>query len=286
MELLTPNITLFTETSFELAECPRWDWRSKSWFWVDIPAGALYRYKDSVLEVQTWEEPLGCAAMQGDHGFVLAFKSGVYALAEFNGEREMITPLISSHPRMRFNDGRAAPGSRFVAGTRNGSKEGPQGQFHQVDHNGEMTSLPFYAWTCNGLAFSPCGTLLYWADTGESRVYKASYCVTSGAVGEAECFADLSDYDGRPDGAAVDDKGGYWVAMYGGKQVLRISPKGMVTHSIPVPVTNPTMVAFGGEEYQEMLITSAPDEQQPGRVLYINDIGWTGISEPLADIAK
>ena len=34
---------------------------------------------------------------------------------------------------------------------------------------------------------------------------------------------DLADYGGRPDGAAVDAEGAYWVAMFEGARVLRLS---------------------------------------------------------------
>ncbi|WP_087016382.1 SMP-30/gluconolactonase/LRE family protein [Thaumasiovibrio subtropicus] len=284
MELIFPSIHRLVEQSFKLAECPRWDWRTESWLWVDIPSGTLYRYRNNHIEQQSWSEPLGCVAMQGDTGFILAFKSGIYFLETFNAERQCIAPLQSSAPRMRFNDGRATPGSRFMAGTRNGEKQGDKGQFYLLHHDATMEPLPFFAWTCNGLAFSPCGTNVYWADTSESKIYKANYHVQNGIMGESALFADLSEHRGRPDGAAVDNKGGYWVAMYAGSQILRLSPQGRVTHQIAIPATNPTMIAFGGEHYDEMLVTTAADQYADGQVLKLTELGWQGISEPLVDV--
>ena len=62
---------------------------------------------------------------------------------------------------------------------------------------------------------------------------------------------------GRPDGAAVDVDGNYWVAMYEGARVLQLSPAGEVLQRIDVPVQCPTMVCFGGEDLRTLYITSA-----------------------------
>jgi sugar lactone lactonase YvrE len=36
----------------------------------------------------------------------------------------------------------------------------------------------------------------------------------------------LASYGGRPDGAAMDAEGCYWVAMFEGARLLRLSPAG------------------------------------------------------------
>ncbi|WP_291519619.1 SMP-30/gluconolactonase/LRE family protein, partial [Acidovorax sp.] len=64
-------------------------------------------------------------------------------------------------------------------------------------------------------------------------------------------------YGGRPDGAAVDVEGNYWVAMYEGACVLQLSPAGDVLQRIDVPVQCPTMVCFGGPDLRTLFITSA-----------------------------
>lgn len=268
------------EHDFTLAECPRWDWRQQSWFWVDIANGELWRYRDNQLAVRRWDDPLGCVAMWQEDGYVLATKTGIYLLADWYADRQLIAPLVKTHPRMRFNDGRAAPGGRFIAGTRNGAKVGDKGQFYQLAEGGQLDAMPMYAWTCNGLAFSPCGKILYWADTGSSVIYRADYDPATGAYGESEVFADLSAFEGRPDGACVDSQGGYWVAMYAGKSVLRLNAEGEVTHVIPVPADNPTMVALGGEQGNQLVVTSAASDFAAGVVLTAS-VEWQGIEEPL-----
>nr|WP_086938663.1 SMP-30/gluconolactonase/LRE family protein [Thaumasiovibrio occultus] len=276
---LTPSIQLLTSAEFSLAESPVWDWRYQRWMWVDIAKGRLYFQHENTQTYLAWDEPLGCVAMAGERDFILAFKSGIYALDAQSQQRHLLYPLVSDFPRMRFNDGRSAPGGRFLAGTRNGAKQGDKGQFYQLHRDGSVEPLPFYAWTCNGLAFDQPRARLYWADTGSEAIYRATYDINSGEVSTHSLFADLREYAGRPDGAALDNQGGYWVAMYGGAQVLRLNSQGEVTHQLSVPVTNPTMVALGGPDGKQMVITSAAQqEEEKGKIFIIEDITIEGIA--------
>ncbi|CAH0528884.1 SMP-30/gluconolactonase/LRE family protein [Vibrio hippocampi] len=257
----------FVELEFDLAECPRWDWRNQMWMWVNICDGELWRHRDGVAECRKFDDLLGCFGMHGEQGYLLGCKSGLYYLADWQSERELIAPLVSDYPRMRYNDGRIAPGGRFVAGTRNGAKEGDQGQFHQLHHDGRVEPLPMFAWTCNGMAFSPDGEWLYWSDTGSSKIFKHRYHSQTGEYGEQQLHCDLTSYNGRPDGASVDQEGNYWVAMYAGQSVVKISPQGEVLTVIPVEMENPTMVGFGGESLDDLLVSSANGSDERGKLL-------------------
>jgi sugar lactone lactonase YvrE len=63
-------------------------------------------------------------------------------------------------------------------------------------------------------------------------------------------------YGGRPDGAAVDVQGHYWVAMFEGARVLRLSPAGEVVAEFAVPARCPTMPCFGGEDGRTLYLTT------------------------------
>jgi sugar lactone lactonase YvrE len=52
-------------------------------------------------------------------------------------------------------------------------------------------------------------------------------------------------------------EGAYWVAMFEGRQVLRLSPQGEVLQTLQLPAQCPTMVAFGGEDLRTLYITTA-----------------------------
>jgi sugar lactone lactonase YvrE len=63
--------------------------------------------------------------------------------------------------------------------------------------------------------------------------------------------------EGRPDGAAVDAQGYYWIAHVNGWRVARYSPDGKIDRTIGLPVQRPTMCAFGGDNLDVLYVTSA-----------------------------
>jgi sugar lactone lactonase YvrE len=123
----------------------------------------------------------------------------------------------------------------------------------------------------NGLAWSPDAKTLYWADTPQHAIYAWDYDLASNAMTQRRVFKqfppkpegwkpfqpDNGGYLGRPDGAAVDVQGNYWVAMYEGQRVLQLSPAGDIVQNIPAPVLCPTMPCFGGDDLQTLYLTSA-----------------------------
>ena len=62
---------------------------------------------------------------------------------------------------------------------------------------------------------------------------------------------------GRPDGGSFDAEGCYWVAMFDGWRVVRLSPAGEIVRVVELPVQRPTMIAFGGDDLCTAYVTSA-----------------------------
>jgi sugar lactone lactonase YvrE len=66
-----------------------------------------------------------------------------------------------------------------------------------------------------------------------------------------------ADYGGRPDGAAMDSQGNYWVAMFEGGRIVCLSPTGELLREVQLPVRCPTSLAFGGADLRTLYVTSA-----------------------------
>ena len=113
-----------------------------------------------------------------------------------------------------------------------------------------------------------------WTSTAATARFRAS--ASSPSLRSRRRGPDLAGYGGRPDGAAVDAEGAYWVAMYEGQRLLRLAPDGALLQEVPLPVRCPTMPCFGGADLRTLYITTARHgrpaaelEAQPlaGRVL-------------------
>lgn len=244
---------------FQLGECPRWDEQTQVIWWVDINKQQLHRLSTVSGEHQfrQFAEEIGCFALRESGGLVLAGRTGLWLLDNIYGTMRHIGDPESDLPKQRFNDGRCDSAGRFIAGTMNPDKNETFGRFYQLSGDYFIRPLIGCSWTCNGLAFSPDKRTLYWSDTPQRSIYQCDYDPKTGEATNQRLFYQVSEEKGRPDGGSVDSQGNYWSALYAGGEILCISPQGELLQVLKVPVTNPTMVTFGGQDLQTMYITSA-----------------------------
>ena len=73
--------------------------------------------------------------------------------------------------------------------------------------------------------------------------------VASGVVENRRPFAEIPEGDGIPDGLAVDDEGGIWVALHGGARVLRFDPDGAVSGQVRCPSPRSPPAASPGIDF-------------------------------------
>jgi sugar lactone lactonase YvrE len=109
----------------------------------------------------------------------------------------------------------------------------------------------------NGIAFSPDNRTLYFTDTRRYRRWQFDFDVDSGDIRNPRLFADYGATRDRPDGACVDVDGGLWTAFFGGSRIVRFHPDGREDLVLPMPVSNPTCICFGGADLRTLYITSA-----------------------------
>ena len=69
-------------------------------------------------------------------------------------------------------------------------------------------------------------------------------------------FSAITDL-GSPDGAAVDSEGYLWSARWGGDCVARFAPDGTLERTVPIPASQVTSCAFGGEDLKTVYVTTA-----------------------------
>ena len=175
-----------------------------------------------------------------------------------------MAPAPYDASQMRFNDGKADPHGRFWVGTIHDRRE-PAGALYRYA-NGRLDAMVEQAASSNGLAWSPDARTMYWADTKLHTVFAFDFDAAEGRLSRRREFArfaprqagqGLAGYGGRPDGAAVDSEGAYWVAMYEGAQLLCLGADGGTLAALPVPVQCPTMPCFGGDDLRTLFVTSA-----------------------------
>jgi sugar lactone lactonase YvrE len=248
----------------QLGESPVWLSASGVLVFVDITGRHLYRFNPRTLALDgvAVDEDIGCVAPAKDGGYIAGLRSGVWLLDESGAKRRRLAGNPENPATNRFNDGRVDPRGRFLVGTVDEPKAGGTAGLYRCDHAG-LTQLAQGLLTSNGLAFSPDGRTLYHADTPRFVVYRYDYDPDTGSVANRRTFVRLEPTAadrGRPDGAAVDEEGCYWTALYEGGRVQRYDPHGRLMSEHAVPARIPTMPAFGGTDRKTLFVTTARDK--------------------------
>lgn len=287
-------VDAITDEVAALGESPVWDRRQDRLYWIDIDGRRVHRTDPSTGadEVRELDGRPGSIALTADPDRLLvSIEHAVADLQWSTGELDHRIEIEPAGTPSRMNDGRTDPAGRFWVGSMDQSSDraGNAGFLHRVDADRSFQTMETGVGVANGLAFSPDGSVMYWADTRRLTVWAYDYDTDTGARRNGRVFLDFTDLPGKPDGACVDETGCYWVACVYGWSVLRATPDGEVDRIIELPVEKPSMPAFGGAALDTMFLTSInsggsapaqPGQPLAGSVLAL-DPGVRGVSEPL-----
>lgn len=283
------KITCVAPTRSTVGEGAVWDDRENVLWWVDIPAGIVYRYDPATGENRAHQmgEPVGCLALREAGGMVLATKSGFWFWDPATGEKTAIHDPEAHLPENRFNDGTTDGQGRFWAGTmKDGGDPQARGTFYRLDPDLTVTAWRGGIWTTNGLAFSPDGKTMYHSDSNARvrTIYACDYDGETGTPGAVQVFRDTNGLPGRPDGGTVDAEGCYWQAGIEGWQLYRYSPEGAVILTVDMPIEKPSKPMFGGEKLDVLYVTSLgvpddPKQPEAGSLFSVEGLGIRGVPQ-------
>lgn len=267
---MSTTAELLVEARNGVGESPVWDAQRQCLFWVDIPGRALWCWDAGTGQSRQWHTPemTGCIALaRGSeataHGrWVAAMETGIAVLTPLEDGTirfETLAHVVHARDGMRFNDGRCDRQGRLRAGTMvsDMSLAAAAGTVYAWDGD-ELHSLLGGLITPNGMAFSPDGRTMYLSDSHPSvqTVWAFDYDTDTGTPHHQRVFIDMNPLPGRPDGAAIDEDGGYWICANDAGLVHRFTPDGRLDRSLSVPVKKPAMCAFGGPGMDTLFVTS------------------------------
>ena len=272
-------------------EGPVWSMSDATLWWTDVNGRRLHRYVPASRTHDTFPMParVGCFAMRTSGGIVCAMEHAIGFADPVTGRYEAAAAPEDGRTGNRFNDGRCDPRGRFFAGSMNEVAGGATGTLWRFDPDRAVTPIVAGISISNGLAWSPDGRSMYFADSPTRRIDAFDYDLDTGTPSNRRVFHATRDPSlGVPDGGAVDSEGCYWSARYFGGRVIRITPDGRIDREIRLPVGRVTMCAFGGGDLKTLYITSARFKASPEELareplaggLFAIDAGVAGLPEP------
>ena len=254
------SLYIHLDANTDLGECPIWDETTGSLVWIDLHKGLLCRSEGVDREIDRVRFPgrVGAYGLRRKSGEILGLEDGFYLRDGVTGTVEPIAEIETDLPTTRLNDGRVAPDGAFICGGMDeADPQKPISAVYRLDGSGAVTKVIGGVYCTNALCFSPDGGTMYFTNMATRTLVAYEYVAGTGPVGAPRRIAELSAGSGLYDGAAVDETGAIWVAVWGGSRLLRYTPDGNLDQEIEMPVTNPTCCVFGGADFKTLYITTA-----------------------------
>ena len=198
-------------------------------------------------------KPLGNVYPQNNGNFYLSCFNGLY---NYNRRSKNITKVIDVRKEdelkhISYNDGTITKNKLWI-GLCHLKETKDLGYFgYLTKNNFEVVDRKFKV--SNGPAIDEKNNKLYFSDSFNSKLYQYNL-----KNFERKTLIKFKRKDGFPDGIALDNNNGLWVAHWAGAKVSRINLKnGKIDFSINLPALNITSVTFFGNNLNHLFVTSA-----------------------------
>ena len=284
------GVSVAANTQDVLGEVPVWDVAAGRLWWTDVFRPAIHRLDAASGKVESWTPPdkVHSFALRKNGGLVIAGRKGFALYDPESGTYEFLHDPREDSEGTLLNDGRADRQGRFWAGTMDKMLERPSGQLFRLEADGTSHMAADGITLSNGVAFSPDGGTLYYADSLLKNIFAYDLDAETGALSNKRVFAETDALPGIPDGATVDAEGFLWSARFDGGRVLRHAPDGSVAGEIELPVSRVTSCALGGQDLKTLYITTAffrlTEEQRAAEplagALFATEVEVPGMPEP------
>ncbi len=262
------NADLVLDCRNLLGECCFWDPRDDCLWWTDIQGSSAWRL-DSEQNATRYTLPgrAGFILPRKDEGFVIGFPKQVVLADQELTTFARLHDVEADLPQTRINDAEVDPFGGIVFGTFDETgdmeKRRPVASVYRLGPDGSLRRLFANVITSNGLAFSPAGDIMYFADTPDGRIRRFRIGTDFSRIEEIDPLAERDAAPGMPDaapgmpdGATVDAEGNYWSARVWGGCVVRFDRYGTLTARIDLPAKGPTCAAFGGPSLSRLYMTT------------------------------
>ncbi len=248
----------------ELSEGPLWDERTRTLYWLDVLAGALWRSRFDGARAgdpELWSPSsrIASVGLAEDGSFVAALEEGICRFT-WGGKPTLLAQPTFDPRQMAYNDGKVGPDGAFWVGAKDRAHKDGIAPFERITADGRQEVRAEGLVISNGLDWSPDGRWFYLTDSIPRVIWRYRWDQATASIRDREVFCDGSEAPGVPDGLAVDAEGCLWSARWGGSQLVRLSPRGEVLARVAFPVSRVSSCVFGGPDLQTLFVTTAKED--------------------------
>ncbi|XP_066253020.1 regucalcin-like [Euwallacea similis] len=269
-----------------LGESPHWDVKTQSLYFVDIPGKCIHKYTPSTRQHAK-------APLDQTPSFIIPIKSFKdkfivsqetdLATLKWDGVSEKVEQIeklqgsdVDADKDGKFNDGKCDSLGRLWTGTIGMNPTNQKGGFGKLYsyQNCLKTQLENIS-ISNGMAWNDSTKKFYYIDSMSGLVDEYEFdldngVITPGAIKRKRMFITdkVKNLQELPDGMTIDTDGNIWVAVFGGKKIVKINPSKpeVVLQTIEIPAKQVTAMAWGGPDLDILFVTTG-NTPLPGYVI-------------------
>lgn len=245
-----------------VGEGPIWDYEYKRLFWIDTQ-GSVFIYTPGTGEKQCAQREYKLGKMVGtvvpytEDTVIVALQDGIYKLNLKNEELTFMAAPEGGIEGNKYNDGKCDASGRLWIGTMDNNCAPNKANFFVYDGK-EGRKVLSNVTISNGVAWSLDGKKMYYQDTPTLCVSQFDFDEEKGEISNRKEIIRIPENLGTPDGNTIDEEGMLWIANWGAACVTRWNPNtGELLQKIDVPALNVSALAFGGEQLDELYITTS-----------------------------
>lgn len=241
-----------------LGESPVWDQETGDIWWVDVTGKKLFRLDPVSRHIDLWSTPdvTGFVVLTAPGRPALGMRTGIYLFNSDDGAFDLLVPF--ERTGHRFNDATVDRLGRLWTSTMTLDAQSGAAAVQLVTKDLTLEQVVRDLTIPNGLAVDLELGRLFYSDSHPDIQSIWFQDLTAGAeqTGKNKPYATTKDLSGRPDGAAFDTHGFYWIAGVDGGELYVFDPEGQLVETIPVPFPAPTKIAFFGTQGRCLAVTS------------------------------
>jgi sugar lactone lactonase YvrE len=247
---------LIADYRCETGENPLWHPGEQRLYWVDIPAGRIFRYDPASGKHEQFYEGdvIGGFTIQADGALLLFMARGAIKIWR-NGKLITVVEEIPDERETRFNDVIADPKGRVFCGTMPAPDH--LGRLYRLDTDATLTRVVDGVEGSNGIGFTRDLRQMYYTDSDKHEIFLFDYDQSSGAITNQRIFVRTPADGSVPDGLTVDAEGYIWSARWDGGCLVRYRPDGTEERRIRFPAKKVSSLTFGGADYTDIYVTTA-----------------------------
>jgi sugar lactone lactonase YvrE len=242
----------------KLGEGTLWVKEHNSIYFVDIKKKSFFSLnpKTNKKNIYKVNKEIGFLAHIKDYIFVLGLQ-GELRIQNIKTQKIIKSIFIEKDLKInRINDGKTDPIGNLWFGTMdNLERKIEKGSLYKLDKNFVLTKVDQKYRITNGPAFINQYNF-YHTDSSKKLIYKIKINKKDKIISKT-IFKKFLPKEGSPDGMTLDKNKNLWVAHFHGACVSVFNNKGKLIHRVNLPAKNITNCTFGGQNDDEVFITTA-----------------------------